>query len=240
MLDQVERGVAELGGVVRRDRGRHADGDAGGAVGEQVGEGAGQDDRLVVLVVVGGAEIDGVLVDPLQQERGDLGQARLGVAVGGGVVAVDRAEIALAVDQLIALREILGEAHHGVVDRLVAVGVELADHLADDGGAFLVGVGGIELEQPHRMQDAPLHRLQPVARVGQRAVHDRRQGIGEVALLQRRLQADVLDALAVRRGRGMFAHCSPLQGASVRDSGDSGQETLCPSPLAGEGVMRDA
>src|SRR5690606_32850111 len=41
-LDQVERGAAELGGVVRGDVGRHAHGDAGRAVGEQVREGAGQ------------------------------------------------------------------------------------------------------------------------------------------------------------------------------------------------------
>jgi hypothetical protein len=54
LVDQVQRRVAQLGGVVRRDRGRHADRDALRAVGEQVREAAGQHDRLFRLAVVGG------------------------------------------------------------------------------------------------------------------------------------------------------------------------------------------
>ena len=41
MGDEIERGVAEFGDVMRRDRGRHADRDALRAVGEQVGRPAG-------------------------------------------------------------------------------------------------------------------------------------------------------------------------------------------------------
>src|SRR3546814_11404835 len=67
-----------------------------------------------------------------------LGQARLGISHGGGVIAVDIAEVALAVDQRIALGEILGEPDHGVIDRLVAMGVVFTDHVADHAGAFLV------------------------------------------------------------------------------------------------------
>ena len=60
---------------------------------------------------------------------------------------------------------------------------------------------GIEPQQPHRMHDAPMDRLQPVAHVGQRAVHDGRQRIGEIALLQRLLQVDRLDVVAAAGGR---------------------------------------
>ena len=119
---------------MRRDAGRHADGDAGRAVGQQVGEGRRQDDRLLSCAVVGGAEVDGVLVDAVEQAPRRLGQPRLGVAHGRGVIAVDVAEVALAVDQRIALGEVLGQAHQRVVDRLVAVRVVLADHVADDRG----------------------------------------------------------------------------------------------------------
>src|SRR3546814_20036480 len=66
-----------------------------------------------------------------------LGQARLGVAHRGSVIAVDVAEIALAVDQREAQREILRQAHQGVIDGLVAVRVELADHVADQPGGLL-------------------------------------------------------------------------------------------------------
>ena len=45
---------------------------------------------------------DGVLVDAIQQQPRDVGHARFGVTHGGGIIAVDVAEIALAVDQLAA------------------------------------------------------------------------------------------------------------------------------------------
>ena len=74
----------------------------------------------------------------------NLGQPRLGVTHGGGIIAVDVAEVPLSVDQRIALGEILGEAHERVVHRLVAVRMEFPDHIADDPRAFLEGGTGIE------------------------------------------------------------------------------------------------
>ena len=205
MLDQIERGVTELGGVVRRDRGRHADRDALRAIGEQVREGGGEHHRLLVLTVIGLAEIDRVLLDPVEQEARDLGHARFGVTVGGGVIAVDIAEIALAVDERVALGEVLRQAHQRIIDRLVAMRVELTDDVADDAGAFLMDLAGVEPEQAHGVQDAAVDRLQPVARIRQGAVHDRRQRIGEVALLERALQIDAFGFLRRRRLDG-FAH----------------------------------
>ena len=185
IVDQVDRGVDQLGDIVRRDRGRHADRDPARAIGEQIGEQAGEDLGLFLLAIVGRPEVDRALVEPGHQLHRDRGQPRLGVAVGGGVIAVDIAEIALAVDQRIAKREILGEADHRVVDRLVAVRMIFADHVADDAGRFLVGAGRIEPQQPHRPQQAAVDRLQPVADIGQRPRGDRRQRIDEVALGQR-------------------------------------------------------
>src|SRR3546814_987003 len=88
---------------------------------QQVVEGTGEQLGFLVLAIVGRAEIGGVLVEPVHQVDRDLRQPRLGVAIGGGVIAVDIAEIALAVDERVAQREILREPHHRVVDRLVAV-----------------------------------------------------------------------------------------------------------------------
>ena len=181
----MERGVAQLRDVVGRNRSRHADRDALRAVGEQVGDRRGQDDRLLRVAGVVVAPVDRLLVDALQDEARDVGHPRLGVAVGGGVVAVDVAEIALPLDQRIARGEILGEAHQRLVDRLVAVGMERAHDVADDLGALLERRAGIELEDVHPIEDAPMHRLQPVARVGQRPVHDGGERVGEVALLER-------------------------------------------------------
>ena len=61
--DEVPRGADHLDEVVRRHVGGHADGDAGGAVDEQVGVGRGQHRRLELRVVVVGDEVDGVLVE---------------------------------------------------------------------------------------------------------------------------------------------------------------------------------
>ena len=109
---------------------------------------------------------------------------RLGlrVPVGGGIIAVDVAEVPLPVDQRVAEREILGEADHRVVDALVAVRVIFADDVADDARALLVGSGRVEPKQPHRPQQATVNRLQAVADVRQRAGGDRRERVDEVTL----------------------------------------------------------
>ena len=108
------------------------------AVDEQVREPRRQHGRLHPGAVVVLDEVDRVLVDVGEDLRRDGGHARLGVAHGRGRVAVDRAEVALAVDERVAQREVLRHAHEGVVDRLVAVGVVLAHHVADDRGALAI------------------------------------------------------------------------------------------------------
>ena len=103
----------------------------------RLGNAAGRTDGFRGLAVVVGAEIDGVLIDAVEQLAGDLGQARFGVAVGGGVVAVNIAEIALPIDERIARGKVLRETHQRVVDRLIAMRMEIAHHVADDLRRFL-------------------------------------------------------------------------------------------------------
>ena len=64
----------------------------------RLGSRAGQADRLAALAVVGGAELDRVLVELAQHVDRGLGQAALGVAVRGRRI-VERAEVAVGVDQ---------------------------------------------------------------------------------------------------------------------------------------------
>jgi hypothetical protein len=52
---------------LRRDVGRHADGDAGAAVDQQLGQGGRQDDRLFQRRVIVVAEVDGVVADVAQR-----------------------------------------------------------------------------------------------------------------------------------------------------------------------------
>ena len=135
----------------------------------RLGNLAGSTDRLLERVVVVLAELDRVLVEVVEQRVRDLGQPALGVALGRRRIAVDRAEVALAVDQRQAHGEVLRHAHQRVVDREVAVRVVFAHHLADDAGALDVFLVPVEPQLVHAEQDAPVHRLQAVAHVGQRA-----------------------------------------------------------------------
>jgi hypothetical protein len=68
----------------------------------------------------------------------------------------------VAVDQHLAHRERLRHAHHRVVAGRVAVRMELAQHVADDGRALPVLAVRVEVQvRVHRVEDPALDRLQP-------------------------------------------------------------------------------
>ena len=165
---------------MRRDIGRHADRDAVGTVDQQVGETGGKDLGFLLALVIVGLEVDRVLVDIVQQQHRGLGEAHFRVPHRRGIIAVHRAEIALPVDQRQPHGKGLRHPHHGVVDRAVAMRMVFTHDVTDDAGGFAIGpvrgVAGLM----HAEQDAPMHRLQPVARVGQSARHDHAHGIVEV------------------------------------------------------------
>ena len=158
--------------VVGRDVGRHADRDAARAVDQQVGDLGREDRRLAKPVVEVGLELDGVLVDVLQHRHRDAGEPRLGVPVGRRRIAIHRAEVALSVHQRVAQRELLDHAHQRVVHRAVAVRVVLAQHVAHHRRGLLVGPARHQPELVHRVEDAPVHRLEAVPHVGQGAGDD--------------------------------------------------------------------
>ena len=172
MVDQVDDRGDRLAQVVRRDVRRHADRDARRAVHDEVGHARRQDAGLLEPIVEVGDEVDGVLVEIGQQLHRDRRELGLGVTVRRGGIALDGAEVSLPVHQRIAQREILHHAHERVVHALVAVRVILAEHVADDGRALLVRAARHQSELVHRVQHAPMHRLEAVAHVGQCARHD--------------------------------------------------------------------
>ena len=194
LVDQLHDRVHDLAEVVRRDVRRHADRDAARAVDEQVREARRQDERLALRLVVVRPEVDRVGVELAQHLLGELREARLGVAHGGSRVVVDRAEVALAVDERVAQRERLGEAHERVVDRRVAVRVMVAHHVADDVGRLHVRPAGPVAVRPHRVEDAAVHRLQAVAHIGKRARDDDVHRVAEEARAHLLLELARFDA----------------------------------------------
>ena len=111
-------------------------------------------------------------------------EAAFGVAHRRRVVAVERPEVARSVDERVAQRERLRHAHERLVERGVAVRVVVAHHVADDLRALAVLGVGRQVLLPHRVEDAALHRLEPVAHVRQRARGDDREGVVQVPRLR--------------------------------------------------------
>ncbi len=187
--DQLDA-VDHLAQVVRRDVGRHADRDARRAVDQQVRVGRGEDRGLLLGAVVGRHEIDGVLVDVLEQLGRQTRQLDLGVTHRRRRVAVDRAEVALAVDQGMAHRERLGQSHDRVVDRRLTVGVVAADHGTDGAGRLAVRLVRLVAGDVHAVQRPAMHRLEAVADVGQRAPDDHAHRVVEIRVPHLVLDAD--------------------------------------------------
>ena len=133
-----------------------------------------------------GNEIDGFLLDVRERFFGDLRKPRFGVTHGRRRVAIHRTVVALAIHERIAHVEILREADERVVDGRIAVRVVFAEHLADDLGAFAVGLRGGEAELVHAEEDTAMDGLQAVAHIGKRAPDDYAHGVIEVRLLHLR------------------------------------------------------
>ena len=179
VIDQAAHAVDDLVHVVRGDVRGHADGDTRRAVHEQVREMGGESRRFFQTVVIVRDEIDGFLVDILKHFDGQTAHAALGVTIGSRRVAVDRAEVSVAVDEHIAHGEILRETHESVIDGRVAVRMVTPEHAAHGIRALAVGLAGREVVLVHGIEDSSVHRLEPVAHVGQRALHDDRHGVGQ-------------------------------------------------------------
>src|SRR3546814_16730878 len=134
----------------------------------------------------------GVLVDVLQQGGGGgTRQPRLGVAHGRRRIAVHGAEVALAVDQRQAHGEVLRQAHHGVVDRAVAVRVVLTHDVADHARRLAVRPVPVVAGLLHGVEDAAVHGLQPVAHVRPRPRTAHAHGVIQVGGFQLPLYGDL-------------------------------------------------
>ena len=169
---------------MRRDIGGHTHGDTGGAVHEEVGEGAGQDFRFEVFAVIVGVHIDRIFSDILEHEICDGSEPGLRVPVGCGRIAVEGAEVALAIEQGVAEAEILRHADKGVINGRIAMGMIFTHGFADDTGAFHIRPVGIETQFPHGKDDPPVDRLESIPNVGQGAAHNDAHGIINIGNLE--------------------------------------------------------
>ncbi len=180
VVDVGDGAVDHLGHVVGRNIRRHADRDAGGAVYQQVRDPGGEDDRLFQRLVVVELERDRVLLYVLEDLLGDPGKPDLRVPHGGRRIAVYGAEVALSVDEGISQGELLDHPRNRVVDGLIAVGMVLADHVADDPGRFLVRLVVHVVQLVHGEEYSPVHRFQTVPDIGQGPADNGAHGIVQI------------------------------------------------------------
>ena len=190
VVEQVQTGVDHFVEVVRRNVGGHAHRNTPRTVDQQVGYACGQHQRLAFRAVVVGAKVDGFFVDIGQHFVRDFRHANFGVSHGSGVVAVDRAEVTLTIDQHVAQRKILGHADNGVVHRNVAVRVVFTDHVTHNTRRFFVGAIPVIVELVHGVQHTTMHGFETVAGVGQGASHDHAHGVIQIAAAHLLFEAD--------------------------------------------------
>ena len=183
---------------MRRHRARHAYGDARRAVHEEVRQLRRQHARLHEPFVVVRLEVDGFLVEVLHERHRGCGHARLCVAHRGRRVALDRAEVALLVDEHVARLPVLPEVDERRVDDGLAVRVVVAAGVAADLGALDLLFARRQFEVVHRHEHAALRGLESVAHIGQSAIHDRAHCVGEVALVQLAVDLEIDDVVVLR------------------------------------------
>ena len=180
IVHQRDGGVDNFGEIVRRNLGRHADGDAVGAVDQQIRNACGKNVGLDFAAVVVGAEVDGLFVEIFEQRGGDLRELGFGVAVGRRRISIDRAEIALSE---LPAGSACSRSAPGAPTRRRPRGCHAdgtCPSLRRRCWRTCAWRGWAQAHLLHGVQNAAMHRLQSVAHVGQRAANDHRHRIVEI------------------------------------------------------------
>ena len=180
ILHQSDRRIHDLSQVVRRNVGRHADGDSVRSIDQKIGNAGGKHRWLSCGLVIIRYEIDSVFVDIGEHLARDFIQAALGVSHRRRRISIHRSEVPLAVNQRIPQGKILGHSHQCVVDRAVAMRMVLAHRLADDLCAFGVLLVVLQAHLIHRVKHTTMHGLESIADIRKRAPNDHRHGVVEI------------------------------------------------------------
>ena len=182
IVDQGHAGRHDFPQVVRWNIGRHADGDAGRTIDQEIRNPGRHYRWFEFRLIVVGDEIDGFLVDIGKQFMGDARHSDFGVSHRGRCIAIHRAKVSLPVDQHETHRKRLRHPHQRVVNGGIAMGVIFADHIADDAGRFLIRFVVVVAQFLHRKKDPAMHRFQPIAHVGQGPSNDDAHRVVQVGL----------------------------------------------------------
>ncbi len=185
----------DLAEVVRGHLGCHADGDSVRSVDEQVWDLCRENGRLLERLIVVRDERHRLLVEIIEQGLGVRGEPHFGVPARCSRIAVDRTEVALPLDEHVAVGEGLGHLDDRIVDGSIAVRVELTHHVPDHPCALLGGLVAGVAHLPHRIERTAVDRLETVTDIRDGPADDHAHRIVDVGGLHLVLDADRLDTV---------------------------------------------
>ena len=198
--------------IVRGHARSHADGDAAGAIHDEIRELCREYHRLGESVVVIRSIVDGAELDVIEHGDRCRSHSRLGVTHRSGWIAFDGTEVALLVDQERARLPRLAEVDQGRVNDALAMRVVVARGVACDLGALDVLASRRQVEVVHGHEDPTLRRLESVTDIGQGTIHDRAHGIRQVGIVEFAVDFQIDDAIA----RCLPGSCRPSVVWNVR------------------------
>ena len=190
---------------MRRNFRRHANRNSIRPVHQQVRVPGRQHRRLCLRAVVVRIKIDRFFIQIFQQRRRNPRQPRFRVTIRRRRIAIHRPKIPLPIHQRSPHRKRLRQSHQRVIHRQVSMRMVFAHHFADDTSALARRPPRSQPHLLHRVQNPPMHRLQPVAHVRQRAADNHRQRIVEIRPLHLLFNVDGLHVERARPRRPVAA-----------------------------------
>ena len=236
-VNQHDDGVGDFGEVVRRNAGRHSNGDSGRAVDEQVWKLRWQNNRFGSALIVRWCKVDGVVLNVCQHVGSGRRKSSFRITHGGGGKSSKRAEVALFVDHCLTHHPVLSHADKRRINRTFTVRVVVTAGVAADFGAFdSVGVWP-ETQIAHCDEDAALRRFQSVASVRQGSRNDDAHRVRQVGRSHFVLNIQLLNSLFRHRKITRFTVSDGQCNVSLRGSISSRIE---PRLAERQGIQFDA
>ena len=166
ILDQCQAGADHFSQIVRWNVGRHADGNARGTIDQQVRQSGRHYRRLALGAVVILGKINGFPIDVGEKFMRKPRHPDFRVSHCRRRIAIDGAEITLAIHEQVTHGEGLRHSNDGVVDGGIAVRVVFTNHVTHDPSRLLVGLVVVVAEFSHCVQHAAVNGLEAVSDIG--------------------------------------------------------------------------
>ena len=165
--------------IVRRNIGRHTDGNTGATVDEEIWNRCREDGWFLTGVIVVGNEVDRVVIHVLHEDGAERTESGFGISHRGRRITFHRTEVSLALDQGLAHCPSLSHVNECRIDRLVTMRVIVTHRFTDDLGAFEMLASRHDSQLAHRKENAALRGLQTVAGIGKGSGNDDRHRVIE-------------------------------------------------------------